>query len=325
MKKTLQSITISRFLSAAALSLSLLLAGCQGNVSETVGDLLTNPFGSSDEEEEVINVVALTPQEVPWHIQATVAATVLRLKDEDPDAIDEKFSLVGSGGIATDENSSLAGFGVENVQINDFFRPQEAPEINRLGARLILVDPTGRRLGVSFVADYELAEDQVILKGHQWGYSRAETPAVETYIVRTAAIEELDEASVRDYQTFRSHILSNAAPTGDPTASADIADYTVVTFVMDRILDGDKFEVRLSAVKDGTEGFPDASRYILHDNGWVTGIVPGRFSLAGEKSFWVKAVYTPKEEEDGGFFGKLLTNERLIGLYNTANLSESAS
>lgn len=328
MKKTLQLLSSGRILTVAALMMSLLLVGCQGNVSDTVGDLFTNPFSSSnddeDEKKEVIDVVALKPQEIPWHIQSAVAATVLRLKNGNPEEIDEEFSLVGSGGIATDENSSLEGFGVENVQINDFFHPKEVPEINRLGARLILVHPTGRRLGVSFVADYELTDDQIILKGHQWGYSRAEIPAIETYIVPLASIEELSEASTRDYTTFRSHILASAVVTGTPV-SDEIANYSIVTFVMDRILAGDKFEVRISAVKDGTDGFAEDSRYILHDNGWVTGIVPGRFSLAEDKSFWVKAVYTPKQKEDGGFFGNLLTNEKLIGLYNTANLTEATN
>jgi hypothetical protein len=326
MKKPTQSNSTRRFLSVAALSISFLLVGCQGNMSDTVGNLITNPFGSSDEKkEEVIDVVTLKPQEIPWHIQSAVAATVERLKNKDPNEIDEQFSLVGSAGIATDENTSLAGFGVQNVQINDFFHPEEAPQINRLGARLILIDPTGRRLGVSFVADYELAEDKVILKGHKWGYARPEIPAVETYVVPLATLEELDEKSARDYATFRSHILANAVVTGNPAASGEMADYSIVTFMMDRILEGDKFEVRISAVKDSPDGFHDDSRYILHDNGWVTGIVPGKFSLAGNKSFWVKAVYTPKQKEEGGFFSNLLTNEKLIGLYNTANLTESPS
>ncbi|WP_288902516.1 hypothetical protein [uncultured Sneathiella sp.] len=326
MKMTLHLISSRRFLTVAALLAPLLLAGCEGSVSDSVGSIISNPFGSSeDSKKDVINVVDLNAQEIPWHIQSTVAATVLRLMNEEPETIDAQFSLVGSAGIATDENSSLAGFGVQNVQINDFFRPEDVPEVNRLGARLILVDPTGRRLGVSFVADYEIIDDKVILKGHQWGYARAEVPVVETYIVPLNAMEELDEARARDYGTFRSHILSHAVSTGDPAVSGNMEDYSVVTFVMDRILEGDKFEVRISAVKDSTEGFADDSRYVLHDNGWVTGIVPGRFSLAPDKSFWVKAVFTPKEKEDGGFFSKLLTNEKLIGLYNTANQTESAS
>lgn len=325
MEKILHSISSLRILAIAVLFSSLLLGGCQGKDGESVGDLFTNPFSSSDEKEMVVNVVSLQPQEVPWHIQATVGATVLRLKNGDPAEIDEEFSLVGSAGIGTDVNSNFDGFGVQNVQINDFFHPKEAPELNRLGARLILVDPTGRRMGVSFVADYELADGKVVLKGHQWGYARAETPKVETYIIPLAALEELDEASVRDYTTLRRHVLSNAVLTGDPSTRGDTAEYTIVTFLMDRILEGDKFEIRTSAVKGGTDGFSGDSRYVLHDNGWVTGIVPGRFSLAADKSFWVKAVYTPKEEEEGGFFSKLLTNEKLIGLYNTANQTETAS
>jgi len=175
MKMTLHLISSRRFLTVAALLAPLLLAGCEGSVSDSVGSIISNPFGSSeDSKKDVINVVDLNAQEIPWHIQSTVAATVLRLMNEEPETIDTQFSLVGSAGIATDENSSLAGFGVQNVQINDFFRPEDAPEVNRLGARLILVDPTGRRLGVSFVADYEIIDDKVILKGHQWGYARAE-------------------------------------------------------------------------------------------------------------------------------------------------------
>ncbi|MEX1035355.1 MAG: hypothetical protein WDZ54_05325 [Sneathiella sp.] len=325
MTDILKSNPAHRFLALAAVLMPLLLGGCQESMTESVNNLLSNPFGSSDDEEEVINVVALNPDDVAWHIQSAVAATVLRLKGEEPEAIEAQFNIVGSGGIATDENADLAGFGVENVQLNEFFHPKDAPQINRLGARLILVDATGRRVGISFVADYELSGDQVILQGHQWGYMRAESPLVETYIVPTAAIEEMSEEGVRDYMTFRSHILTNAVATGDPSASKDMAEYTIVTFFMDRILNGDKVQLRLSEVKDGPEGFADDSRYVVHGNGWVTGIVPGKFSLAPDKAFWVKAVFIPKKKEADGFFSGLLTNEKLIGLYNTANLTEPAS
>ncbi|MCF8466703.1 MAG: hypothetical protein K9G33_04820 [Sneathiella sp.] len=310
-----------RILALLALLTPLLLTGCQEDVTGSIGNL----FSSSEDEKEVINVVSLKPQEVPWHVQSAVAATVLRLQDEDPAGIDGKFSVIGSGGIATDDNINLKGFGVENVQINDLFHPKEAPELTRLGARLILVDPAGRRVGISFVADYELSEGQVVLKGHDWAYIRAEAPLAETYIVPTAAIEALDEKTARNYTAFRSHILTNAVVAGDPKASKDMGDYTIVTFVMDHLIAGDKFELRLSDVKEGTEGFTEDSRYIVHDNGWVTGIVPGKFSLAGDKAFWVKAVYTPKKKEDGGFFSGLLNTGQLIGLFNTANLKETSS
>ena len=244
--------------------------------------------------------MALNPDEVAWHIQSAVVATVLRLKGEEPEAIDAKFDVIGSGGIGTDENTDLSGFGVEKVQLNDFFTPPDAPGINRLGASLILVEPAGRRVGISFVADYELAEDKVILKGHQWGYMRAESPLVETYIVPTSAIEEMSKEGVRNYTAFRRHILLNAMSAGSPDAPGDMAEYTIVTFFMDH---------------------HDDSRYIVHDNGWVTGIVPGKFSLAADKAFWVKAVFIPQKKENEGFFSGLLTSEKVIGLYNTANLS----
>ena len=315
---------IHRLLALGAVLLPLLLGGCQEGVTESVTNIFTNPFGSSDEEEEVINAVALNPGEVAWHIQSAVAATVLRLKDGEPDAIDEEFDIVGSAGIATDENIDLSGFGVEKVQLNDFFHPKDMPAINRLGASLVLVDATGRRVGVSFVADYELKDEKVVLMGHQWGYMRAEFPVAESYIVPIAAIEQMTEAEVRDYPTFRSHILTHAVTAGDPNAPQDMAEYSIVTFFMDRLLDGDKVQLRISEVKDGPEGYSDDSRYIVHGNGWVTGIVPGKFSLAPDKAFWVKAVFIPKKKEDG-FFSGLLTSEKVIGLYNTANLTDSPS
>ena len=276
MRNILNIASANPILAIVAILMSLLLVGCQ----ESVTDSVSNLFGSSDESEEVINTIALTPAEIPWHIQSAVGATVSRLKGGDPAAIDEKFSITGSGGIGTDENIDLSGFGVENVQLNDFFHPKEAPGINRLGARLIMVEPTGRRVGISFVADYELTEDKVILKGHKWAYMRAEFPVAETFIVPTAAIEELGEDGVSDYTTFRTHVMLSALQAGDPNASQDMSDYTIVTFFLDRLLHGDKVELRLSDVKDGPEGFADDSRYIVHGNGWVTGIVPGKFSLA---------------------------------------------
>ncbi|WP_339717565.1 hypothetical protein, partial [uncultured Sneathiella sp.] len=299
MTDILNSNPVHRRLALAVVLLPLLLGGCQ---EDSVNNIFTNPFGSSDENEEVINVVALNPDEVAWHIQSAVVATVLRLKGEEPEAIDAKFDVIGSGGIGTDENTDLSGFGVEKVQLNDFFTPPDAPGINRLGASLILVEPAGRRVGISFVADYELAEDKVILKGHQWGYMRAESPLVETYIVPTSAIEEMSKEGVRNYTAFRRHILLNAMSAGSPDAPGDMAEYTIVTFFMDHLLHGDKVELRISEVKDGPEGFHDDSRYIVHDNGWVTGIVPGKFSLAADKAFWVKAVFIPQKKENEGFF-----------------------
>ncbi|MAZ02169.1 MAG: hypothetical protein CMN56_03435 [Sneathiella sp.] len=325
MTDILNSNPARRLLALVAVLFPLLLGGCQESMTESVGNLLSNPFGSSDEDEEVINVVALNPGEVAWHIQTAVAATVLRLKGEEPDAIEAKFNIVGSGGIANDENTDLSGFGVEKVQLNDFFTPEDAPGINRLGATLVLVEPAGRRVGISFVADYELSGDQVILQGHQWGYMRAENPLVETYIVPTAAIEKMGEDGVRDYTTLRTQVLLNAVAAGAPGASEDMSDLTIVTFFMDHLLHGDKVELRISDVKDGPEGYHDDSRYILHDNGWVTGIVPGQFSLAAENAFWVKAVFIPKKRENDGFFGGLLSSEQVIGLYNTANLTTPAS
>jgi len=310
----------NRLVLALFLSMSLLLTGCSEGTGDDKGNFLGLSLGSPSKE-IVVKGAPLGAEEIPWHIQSTVAATVLRLKGGDPDEIDTKFNIVGSGGIGEDETTDIKNFGVQNVQINDFFRPAEAPELYRLGARLIMVGPAGRRLGLSFVADYELSKDQVVLKGFDWDYIRAAAPGAETYIIPTEALAALDEKTAKDYTDFRSHILTNAVSTGDNATSVQNEDYSIVTFVMDRLLVDDKFELRISDVEDGNEGYTEDSRYIVHDGGWVTAVIPGKFSLSDEKAFWIKAVYMPKTEKKG-FLG-FLTNEELIGLFSTANLSST--
>lgn len=155
------------------------------------------------------------------------------------------------------------------------------------------------------------------MKGHAWEDIRPAVPTVETYIVPKQAFEALDDAAARDYTEFRSHILTNAVASGSSASSRDAADYAIVTFVMDRMQPDDKFELRISDVKEGPQGFTEDSQYVVHDNGWVTAVIVGKFSLTEDNAFWIKTVYAPKQEK-GGFY-ELLNTEDVIGLYNSAN------
>jgi hypothetical protein len=311
-----------RPISLVVVSLLFLLTACQEGSEDSKGGFLGLSLGGSAPE-VVVEGTLVAAETVPWHIQSTVAATILRLKGQSPAEIEPELRIAGSGGIAEDKNTNLKDFGVQNILINDFFHPEEAPELYRLGARLVLVDPAGRRLGLSFVADYELVDDQVILKGYDWAYIRSAFPSVETYIVEAETLKPLDKETALDYASFRAHILSNAVSTGGNADTLVENNYSIVTFVADRLLEGDKFETRISDVKDGTDGYTEDSRYIVHDNGWVTSIVTGRFSLRPNTSFWIKAVYTPKPENEG-LLG-LINNETLIGLFNTADLADPFS
>ncbi|MCR9213083.1 MAG: hypothetical protein NXI13_05155 [Proteobacteria bacterium] len=311
------------------LALAFTLTACQegSSVSESVGGLLKQlPFTGSAEENVVVKGSPIKSTDLPWHLKSAIAATVLRVKGSAPGPIEADLNVIGSGGIATDAAANYENFGVQNVMINDFFHPQGEPEIYRLGARVIMVDPSGRRFALSFVADYELAEDQVILRGHDWGYIRSISPGLETYIIPAEALKTLNEKTARDYIAFRKAILSNSINPGSSSEYAPSADYAIVTFVLDRLQEGDKFELRISDVKKGlkvlrdpVEGFSEDSRYIVHDNGWVTGVVAGNFSLGAGKAFFIKAIYTPKEDE-----GAVITfakGEQLIGMFNTANIT----
>ncbi len=322
---------MKKFIRIPALLIALagLLSACQegSSVSDSVGGLLKQlPFTGSSSEDIVVTGTQVKSTDLPWHLKSAVAATVLRLKGSDPNVIEDSLNVIGSGGIATDEAADYRNFGVQEVLVNDFFHPEEAPEIYRLGARVLMVDPSGRRFAVSFVADYELAGNQVVLMGHKWGYARAAVPGTETYLISVATLKSLDDATTRDYMAFRKHILSNSIQPGTSAEYAPSADYAIVTFVMDRLQEGDAFELRISDVKRGlkvlrdpVEGFSEDSRYIVHDTGWVTGVVAGNFSLGAGKAFFIKAVYIPNEDEDSII--TFANREQLIGMFNTANVT----
>jgi hypothetical protein len=311
-----KTVSITRLV--PILLLSLFLTGCLEGATESVGNLFSS--GPSAPEEILIKGTALEPENIPWHMKAAVAATVLRMKGGDPATIDAEFNMQGSAGIGQDEETNISDFVVFNVMINDFYEPEKAPGVFRLGARLIMMDQTSRRFGFSFVADYELSGKQMVLKGHSWDYIRSAAPGVDTYVVPTETLEALDLDQARDYATFRGHVLENAVKTGDGAAVGK-KNYTIVTFILDKILEEDKVEVSISDVKEGNEGFKDDTRYVLHDNGWVTAAIPGNFSLGTDEAFWIKSVYIPKKKDESllGF----LDTGILIGLFNTANLTVS--
>lgn len=319
MKQTLCTLTRLPRL-AAVLLLSLLLSGCLEGATESVGNLFSS--GPSAPEDILIKGTSVKQENIPWHMKAAVAATVQRMKGGDAAKIDADFNMQGSAGIGQDSETDISDFVVYRVMINDFYQPEKAPGVFRLGARLIMMDQTSRRFGFSFVADYELSGKQMVLKGHSWDYIRSVAPGVDTYVVPTETLEALDLEKAKDYATFRGHVLENAVKTG---GEADVGkkNYTIVTFILDKILEGDKVEVSISDVKEGNEGYTEQTRYVVHDNGWVSAAIPGNFSLGTEEAFWIKAVYTPKKKEEGGLLGFLDTGT-LIGLFNTANLTVSS-
>ncbi|MEH6547596.1 MAG: hypothetical protein V7701_14255 [Sneathiella sp.] len=312
MKNIMAKLSVRKLTGIGALLLTLLTVGCLETTGDQIGSFLDDVFKVY--EPQVVVGKPIQKNQVVWHIQSTVAATILRLQGDDGNDIDSQLDIVGSAGIEQDLNTDLKGFAIANILINDFFHPEDAPSVYRLGARLVLQDATTRRVGVSFIADYELVDGKVVLKGHAWEYAPSILPVTETYVVAAADFDALDAEKAKIYSDFRSHVLTNAIDVGNLGNAPKRGDFVIVTFMMDKIQADDSFELAISDVKEGPDGFADDSQYILHDNGWVTGVVPGTFSLTANEAFWIKAVYTTAG-----------SSKRVIGLFNTANLSSSAS
>jgi hypothetical protein len=312
MRKIMSKFSIRNKIGSGCILLAFLLVGCLETTGDQIGSFLDQAF--KIDEPEVVIGTAVKQDQIPWHIQSTVAATVSRLQGNNGAEVDAQLDIIGSEGIQQDQNTNFENFAVANILINDFFQPDDAPGVYRLGARLVLLGPTGRRAGVSFVADYQLVDDKVVLKGHGWEYIPSALPVTETYIVEAATFDGLDVNAARNYTDFRAYVLTNAIDVNGQGNSGKQGNFVIVTFLMNKLQTDDSFELRISDVENGPDGFSDDSRYIQHDNGWVTGVIPGNFSLSAKNSFWIKAVYGPA---DG--------NKRVIGLFNTANLNAPAS
>ena len=178
---------------------------------------------------------------------------------------------------------------------------------------------TARHAAVEFDITYRSGDESPLVIT-QATVAPAFSPAAgaDMYVV-PAQIVETSADSVSTYVDLYRLVVTAAVPMTKARAASPVDEYVIFVFFQDRLPNGDQVQVGISDVRDGLKSFTGATQYIAFKTGWVVAMVPGRFALAPDKAFWVKALHTPAAGADGD------ADPTLVGLYSTEPGASPAS
>jgi hypothetical protein len=195
---------------------------------------------------------------------------------------------------------------VYSISFADISAPEEIGDTTKISGFVQLRDEINRGRTLYFYAELVENVTGFELTSGFWqqvapGYARTEL------LIVTAEDMNGFAADKSDFKTLFSYVQEHAVALNVPGAPvSEETNYFIFVFLMDQFLPGSAFEVKISDVRNGADGFQDMTSYRLFEDSWAVARVASRFSLTPENGFWVKALYNSEGEE-----------ARVVGLYRT--------
>lgn len=250
--------------------------------------------------------IPISLDEAPIEAKALASAVLMRLHGESEAQVEQQISVANSSVLPALKPGQLAGWRLHGLAISEVTRSEELTGSSRIFGSIFLRDNINRGMVVAFGGTVADAVDGYKLTEGYWSRVAPEDPRTEMYILPMQAASRIVETTPSFTGLYRA-VKAGAIPMSGPKA-VEVAEneYSIIVFLMDEVLPGDRFAVNISDVQESHVGFGGVTQYHDFKDGWAAAIVNGRFSLTAETSFWVKAVYTKKRR-----------SSRVVGLYNT--------
>ncbi len=282
-------------------SVLLLVTGCQ--TLDTMKSSLLGP-----EKRAIVSL-----EDTPLESKAVTSALLMRLHGDEEAFIDDAISVKNASVFPKLGVGQLEGWKLHGLDIRDAISPQKIGDATEINGIMYLRDQQDRGLTIAFMSAITETVDGYDLKSGHWRQIAPSDPRTELYIVPLAILDDFT-GNNSDYFAFHSFVQKNAISLeGSNPQDKKESDYAIFVFLKDLLLPDDQFFVKISDVRDGTDGYGDLTSYQLFDDGWVAAMIKGRFTLSDDLGFWIKAVYVPKN-----------ANARIIGLYS-ADLQQMPS
>lgn len=250
--------------------------------------------------------VSISLDEAPIEAKALASVVLMRLHGESEAQVEQQTSVGNSDVLPALKPGQLAGWHLHGLAISEVTRSEELTGSSHISGTIFLRDEINRGMVVAFGGTIADTDDGYKLTEGYWSRVAPVDPRTEFYILPMQAASRIVERTPNFIDLYRAVKASAIPMSGSKAVEVAENEYSIIVFLMDEVLPGDRFAVKISDFKEGHQGFGEISQYLDFKDGWSAAIVNGRFRLTAETAFWVKAAYTKK----GGL-------TRIIGLYNT--------
>lgn len=299
----------------AALLLALATAGCVQTLNSGGGGAM----GKNTivlPERQIFN-----RQDLPADAEAVMAAMINAIRGGKKLA-NIGFSPEGEHGFLK-EGFTYDTFDVKNIEVINYTttEAEDGVRYSILEGGIYFADAIDRAAYVRFLAEYVVMKGEILITSSEYELLPDSYPRIVAFIVPAAAVDTLSAKDKEDFTRLYLFAYKNAVnlqPTPEERARYDEfkklsflsrmqytsdrlpESYRVMIFCLERLRPESRFVVSVS----GSEGVPSkslAKPYYLNDNGWMVGIVGGKFALdAFEKPTYFHVQYCPGITKETG-------------------------
>lgn len=244
-------------------------------------------------------VLPVGESQTPADIKLVSAALIDRLRGDAMSVENVTFDPAGRHAVG-ETGFDYAGFVVEDVGITGYETVLVQPGVVKatLEGIMLFKDFLNRRTGVSFAAEYVVADGGITIAKSVASGIPPDYPKVETYFVAEKPFMAARDGlkSFVDYYLFA---IGNAEPmtySGDTDKIGANQKYLIMTFCKDRLFDESSLEMKVTNKRFVT-GKKLAEPVYLNDSGWRILIAGGKFKPGSMSSkFYVFVTY--KQDAD---------------------------
>lgn len=301
-----------RCLTAAAVMVGL--ASCVTDEGGPGLNLSVNLFGSDDSKRYPVR-----PRKFPFHVKATIAAAVARLRGVSPGQVTQDIGVAGSDIISPEQGFDYSDFAVKNIELLKLETPEGRSLARNIAGFVHFEDATNRHAAVDFEISYQIGGKHPVFITEATVAPAFPRGAEAAMYILPAKAAEAGLPKVKDYTDLYRLVRASSVPMHQAAASPRAGDYVIVVFFLDRLPRGDKVQVGVSSIRKGPNSFTGATRYLAFKDGWVAALIPGNFARGPNKPFWIKAVHSAAS---GTYLG---AKPEVVGLFSTDPTTEPTS
>jgi len=259
-------------------------------INVMLGATLTACGGKTvDMSEAMTAAMPLNNKNIPPDVKLAASAVLMKIKGFGDNSVDGvSFSAEAA------KNTSVIGLDFDGFTLKGIavINYEQSKRNTDLVALLLFEDAVGRRAGMRFLVEYQVAGKGINIQHASVAQVFADTPRIEAYVVPFDPDVDPDKIS-KNHRTLYTYAVNSAVPIN--RAPAGVGDYDVFVFIMDRSSSTAEVKGRISKNYTPTSGYEGATT-MLDFNGWKVAIISGEMDPQSNETLYAKLLYASGKE-----------------------------